>query len=276
MRIRIAHATTYRYDVAPGSVTQTLRLTPRNSDSQYVVDWRIELSEDCQLNAYEDAFGNLTHTFTAAGPFNELRVSVEGVVDTQDSHGVVAGTIERFPPSLFLRPTTLTEPDDEITALAQRCRDAAGGDGTLAVLHRLMSDLYDEMTFDTDPTHVATTAAEAYGLRRGVCQDIAHIFIAAARQIDVPARYVSGYFHRADGITDQEAGHAWTEVHVGELGWVAFDPTNGICATDAHIRVAIGLDYLGAAPIRGTRYGGNGETMDVAVAVEQSRRQFQN
>jgi transglutaminase-like putative cysteine protease len=139
-----------------------------------------------------------------------------------------------------------------------------------------MATLYGEITFDTDPTHPATTAAEAYGLRRGVCQDIAHIFIAAARHLDVPARYISGYFHRADGVTDQEAGHAWAEVFVEGLGWVAFDPTNGISATDAHVRVAIGLDYLGAAPIRGMQYGGGGETMSVAVAVEQARHQFQN
>ncbi|MGE0062931.1 MAG: transglutaminase domain-containing protein [Xanthobacteraceae bacterium] len=274
MRIRIAHATTYRYASPPGSVTQTLRLTPRNFDSQYVVDWRIELSQDCQLTPHQDAFGNVTHTFTAAGPFDELRVSVEGIVDTQDTHGVVTGTIERFPASLFLRPTALTEPDAAIVALADASRDAGGG--TLAILHRLMATLYAEITFDTDPTHAATTAAEAYGLRRGVCQDIAHIFIAAARHLDVPARYVSGYFHRADGVTDQEAGHAWAEAFVEGLGWVAFDPTNGISATDAHVRVAIGLDYLGAAPIRGMHYGGGGETMDVAVAVEQARHQFQN
>lgn len=276
MRIRIAHATTYRYATPPGSVTQTLRLTPRNFDSQYVVDWRLELSQDCQLTPHEDAFGNITHTFTAAGPFDELRIGVEGIVDTQDTHGVITGTVERFPPSLFLRSTALTEPDESIATLAESSRDAASGDGPLAVLHRLMATLYDEMTFDTDPTRTTTTASEAYGLRRGVCQDIAHVFIAAARHIDIPARYVSGYFHRIDGIIDQDAGHAWTEVHIAGLGWVAFDPTNGISATDAHVRVAIGLDYLGAAPIRGTHYGGSGESMDVAVAVEQSRQQFQN
>ena len=251
MRIRIAHATTYRYTAPPGSVTQTLRLTPRNFDSQYVVDWRIELSQDCQLTPHQDAFGNVTHTFTAVGPFDELRIGVEGLVDTQDTHGVVTGTVERFPPSLFLRTTSLTEPDDAIVALAEASR-SAGGD-TLAVLHRLMATLYGDIT-----------------------QLALHRHAAAARHLDVPARYVSGYFHRADGVTEQEAGHAWAEVFVEGLGWVAFDPTNGISATDAHVRVAIGLDYLGAAPIRGMQYGGGGETMNVAVAVEQARHQFQN
>ena len=119
------------------------------------------------------------------------------------------------------------------------------------------------MTFDTDPTHTATTAAEAFVLRRGVCQDVTHIFIAAARAAGIPARYVGGHFFRADGVTVQEAGHAWAEAHVDGLGWVGFDPTNGISPADAHVRVAVGLDYLGAAPVRGTRYGGLGEVMRV-------------
>jgi transglutaminase-like putative cysteine protease len=113
-------------------------------------------------------------------------------------------------------------------------------------------------------------------LRRGVCQDIAHIFLSAARHLRIPARYVSGYFHRIDGVTEQDAGHAWVEAYIENFGWVAFDPTNGICTADAHIRVAIGLDYLGAAPVRGARYGGSGETLHVAVAVEQARQQIQH
>jgi transglutaminase-like putative cysteine protease len=132
------------------------------------------------------------------------------------------------------------------------------------------------MTFDTDPTQTTTTAAEAFKLRRGVCQDITHVFIAAARQIGIPARYIGGHFYRADGVIAQDAGHAWAEAYVEKLGWVGFDPTNGISATDAHVRVAAGLDYLGAAPVRGTRYGGSGETLKVAVHVDQARQQTQS
>ena len=105
MRIRISHATTYHYDAPPTAVTQMLRLTPRNHDSQYVVNWRIDLSEDCELHQHEDAFGNFTHSFTADGPFKQLSVAVDGEVDTQDTNGVVTGAVERFPPALFLRET---------------------------------------------------------------------------------------------------------------------------------------------------------------------------
>jgi transglutaminase-like putative cysteine protease len=277
MRIRISHATTYRYDTPPNGVTQLLRLTPRNHEGQYVVDWRIDLSVDCQLHQHEDAFGNITHSFTAEGPFRELSVAVDGDVETQDTNGLVQGAIERFPPALFLRETELTQPDAAIVEFAETTRGSAGaGTDRLTLLHALLRALNREITFDTSPTQTATTAAEAFKLRRGVCQDLTHIFIAAARQLGIPARYIGGHFHRADGVTAQEAGHAWAEAYVENLGWVGFDPTNGISTTDAHVRVAMGLDYLGAAPVRGTRYGGGGETLQVAVQVEQARQQAQS
>jgi transglutaminase-like putative cysteine protease len=277
MRIRISHATTYHYDTPPTGVTQIMRLTPRNHDGQYVVDWRIDLSQDCLMHQHEDAFGNITHSFTAEGPFNELSVTVDGEVETQDMHGLVNGAIERFPPALFLRETELTQADAAIAEFAESTRAGAGQSvDTLALLHKLLNGLNHEITFDTDPTHTATTAAEAFTLRRGVCQDLTHIFIAAARQLGIPARYIGGHFYRADGVTAQDAGHAWAEAHVENLGWVGFDPTNGISTTDAHVRVAMGLDYLGAAPVRGTRYGGSGEILKVAVYVDQARQQAQN
>ncbi len=275
MRLRISHATTYRYDTPPGSVIQLLRKTPRNHDGQYVLHWRLDLSQDCQLHQHEDAFGNITHSFTAEGPFDELTVSVEGEVDTADTQGLVTGAVERFPPQLYLRETALTEADAAIADFAETAR-AANGKDTLTLLHALLTALNSEIAFDTDPTQAATTAAEAFSLRRGVCQDLTHIFIAAARRLGIPARYIGGHFHRADGVTAQEAGHAWAEAYVEDLGWVGFDPTNGICATDAHVRVAVGLDYLGAAPVRGTRRGGSGEHLKVAVHVGQAQRQSQS
>ncbi len=274
MRIRISHATTYRYDTPPTAVTQMLRLTPRNHDGQYVAAWRIDLSQDCELHQHEDAFGNYTHSFTAEGPFSTLSVAVDGEVDTQDTNGVITGTVEPFPPALFLRETSLTEPDSAIVEFAEAIRASASED-ILSLLHELLREVHSEVAYDTDQTHAATSAAEAFKLRRGVCQDLTHIFVAAARQLGVPARYVSGHFYRADGVTAQEASHAWAEAYVEKLGWVGFDPANKICATEAHVRVAVGLDYLSAAPVRGTRFGGGGETMTVAVQVAQARQQSQ-
>ena len=195
---------------------------------------------------------------------------VEGEVETRDTQGIVRGAVERFPPSLYLRETALTSPDRDDRRIRRRepRRRPTATCSTCCTL--CSSALHDEIIYDTDPTHAATTAAEAFALKRGVCQDLTHIFIAAARSLGIPARYVGGYFHRDDGVGEQDAGHAWAEAFVPELGWVAFDAANGICATDAHVRVAVGLDYLGAAPVRGTRYGGAGEALAVKVRVDQA------
>ena len=275
MRIRISHLTSYAYGTPANSVIQMLRLTPRNHDGQYVARWRIDVSTDCRLDPHEDAFGNLTHAFSTEGPFSELVVTVEGEVETRDTQGIMRGTVERFPPSLYLRTTALTTPDAGIAAFAAASRDATDGN-VLNLLHHMLERLHDDVAYDTDPTHAATTAAEAFALKRGVCQDLTHIFIAAARSLAIPARYVGGYFHRDDGVDEQDAGHASAEAFVPGLGWVAFDAANGLCATDAHVRVAVGLDYLGAAPLRGTRYGGGGEVMSVKVRVDQASQQTQN
>jgi transglutaminase-like putative cysteine protease len=275
MRIHVSHETIYRYDQPARGVIQTLRLTPRNHDGQYVVNWRIDVSENCQLAQHEDAFGNIIHVFTAEGPFEELRVLVEGEAETQDTQGVVRGAVERFPPSLYLRETSLTRLDPAIADFAREARRTAGDD-VLKTMHALLERLRRDLTFDTNPTHAQTTAAEAFALKRGVCQDWSHIFIAAARSLAIPARYIGGHFRRADGVANQEAGHAWAEAFVPDLGWVAFDPANGISTTDAHLRVAVGLDYLGAAPVRGARNGGGNEALEVAIRVDQGARQTQS
>ena len=274
MRIRIEHETVYRYDTPATRAIQILRVHPRNHDGQYVVRWRVEVSEDCRVEPREDAFGNLTHTFTVDGPITELAVRVAGEVETQDTQGMVRGTREKFPPSFYLRQTDLTAPDASIVEWA----DEIGGGGSrppLDTLHAMQSHIYSNFKFDVDATATSTTASQAFAKKHGVCQDYAHIFCSAARHLKIPARYVGGYFLRADGIVDTDSGHAWAEAYVPALGWIAFDPANGICATEAHIRVASGLDYLGAAPVRGTRYGGVGEALAVKVTVDQAGRQSQ-
>lgn len=274
MRIFVSHITSYLYDRPPNSVIQLLRLTPRHHEGQYVVRWRIDVSQDCRLDRREDAFGNIMNAFTLRGPVDGVSVHVEGEVETQDTAGLVRGAIERFPPGLFLRETPLTAPDAAIRGFAAEV--ASREAHPLDRMHRLLSELHRAITFDNDPTHVHTTAAQAFALRRGVCQDLAHVFIAAARCMGVPARYVSGHLHRADGAVEQQAGHAWAEAFLPELGWVGFDPANEVCPAEAHVRVAAGLDYLSAAPVRGARYGGDQERLAVNVRVSQGQVQSQS
>lgn len=271
MRLLIHHETAYRYGVPANRAIQILRLTPRGHNGQYVVNWRIDIDHDCRLDASTDPYGNIIHTFSVEGPLDSLTMIAEGMVETQDTDGIISGEIERAPTGVFLRDTDLTRSDPAIRTLA----DAAateGGDNRIDTLHAIMNRVRDRLEFVTDVTDSGTSAIESFKHGHGVCQDFAHVFIAAARHLGIPARYVSGYLLHQEQLDGQSAGHAWAEALVDDLGWVAFDPTNGIAATDAYVRVAVGLDYLSAAPIRGTRYGGADETMSVRILVNESTR----
>jgi len=298
MRICVAHETVYRYDTPSSGVIQTLRMTPRNHNGQYVVNWRIDVSADCRLDPHEDAFGNITHAFSAGGPISELRLFVEGEVETQNTGGVVRGAVERFPPSLFLRETALSHADETLSAYAAQFGCPVATD-RLSALHNLLERIHNDIAVDVEPATTGITAAETFANQRGTCQGLTHVFITIARMLGVPARYVSGYLHRPDGVAvqhggqaeaggdaqdsnhdrggnhGQDGGHAWAEAHVPDLGWVGFDPVNGLCVTDRYIRVAIGLDSLGAARVRGAFYGGGRETAAVSLQVSQASWQTQ-
>lgn len=263
MRIRIVHTTSYAYDRPARAILQTLRLTPRSHEGQHVVAWRIETDGDVRLRPEEDAFGNLTHLLQAERTTRALALQVTGEVETTDTAGVIRGACEPLPLAAYLRDTDLTAHDPEIRAFA---RDAAGSGDRLGQLHGLLAAVFAEVAFETGATDAFTSARDAFRQRRGVCQDMAHIFIAGARSLGAPARYVSGHLARRDQV-DQEAAHAWAEAHVEGLGWVGFDPANGVCPSDAYVRTAIGLDYLGAAPVRGAVYGGGRESMTVRLSV---------
>ena len=284
MRLRILHETTYRYASPASRAIQILRLTPRGHDGQFVVNWRIDIDRDCRLHASADPFGNRVHSFTVEGPLDGLIITAEGEVETQDMNGVVRDQVERVPAVVFLRETPLTVADEGIRAFAEGTAAAAGRD-SLDVFHALMLGIRDRMRFDVNATDTGTSAIEAFAHRHGVCQDFAHVFIAAARHLGYPARYVGGYLYQPalsqqqsqgagqqqmQTTAAQDAGHAWAEALVDDLGWVGFDPANGISPTDAYVRVAVGLDYLGAAPVRGTRYGGGGESLSVKVVVHDA------
>lgn len=270
MRILIRHETSYAYASPARSALQLLRLTPRSCDGQFVRRWRVEVDVDARLDRSEDAYGNITHLIFIEGPIKHLRISAEGDVHTRDTGGIVSGALEKLPQSFFLRDTSLTHATEPLRRFAREHLAAEGGD-LLAALHAINSALHRDMTFDVGVTTSTTAAGDAFARREGVCQDFAHILIAAARSVGAPARYVSGYFMRTDR-SDQEAGHAWAEVHVEGLGWVGFDPAHGMCTTDQHVRVAIGADYCDAAPVRGAQVGGQDERLGVNIDVQQGQQ----
>ncbi|WP_375454956.1 transglutaminase N-terminal domain-containing protein [uncultured Methylobacterium sp.] len=270
MRIRVVHETLYSYEQPARGLIQVLRMTPRDHDGQYVRRWRIEPSVDGRLTEREDGFGNIVHWFTPDRAADALVIRVTGEVDTHETHGIVRGAVERLPDPFYLRESALAAASPEIRAFAEGIA-AADDPAPLPCLHRLMAAVHDHVAFTPGPASAAVPAPKAFAAGSGVCQDLAHVFIAAARHIAIPARYVSGYFRSEAAAGEQETPHGWAEALVPDLGWVGFDPATGEATTEAYIRIASGLDYLGAAPIRGSRTGGGTETLDVRLRVEQAQ-----
>jgi len=268
MQLNVHYATTYHYAEPTRRVIQLLKVTPHSFAGQTVLDWRIDMDCDAQLREGRDGYGNVTHMLYVNKPIEALTIAVAGRVLTEDKAGVVHGLPHDLPPPVFLRETALTAAGPALADLAQK---VGGKDSPLDQLHRLAALLHDGMRFDTEATAVETAAEQAAAEGHGVCQDFAHMFIGVARQLGIPARYISGHLYRRDGAIDQPAAHAWAEGYVEHLGWTAFDPVNGISADDAYLRVACGLDYRDAAPVAGARSGGGDETMTVEVRVGRTQ-----
>lgn len=272
MRLTVKHVTRYRYDRPLAHTVQQLRLTPPTLAGQSVLSWRIDVPGYDGAARYIDAFGNPVDVISHREAMTELTITVEGVVETEDRAGVIGHPRSPTPDNVFLRFTPLTRANPAIRRLAAVAeRDGAQ---SVAGFHDLMQAIRDKVAYRTGVTEVHTAAVDALSAGEGVCQDHAHIFIAAARAIGVPARYVSGYM-LLEGGQDSEAHHAWAEVLLPTLGWVGFDVSNGMCPTDRYIRLTCGLDSRSAAPIRGIRIGGSDENMDVEVAVSQESQQSQ-
>ena len=263
MRLAITHETVYRFDRPAARAIQTLRLTPRNTEAQLVDTWRIDVSQDCHLAPVEDAFGNLTHTFSLDGPIDELVIVASGEVVTEDTSGVLHATRDRLPLMAFRRETERTRIEPAVRALAAEVFDAAGGD-PLTTLHALMRRL--AATIEVDAEAAVTLPHDLLETRKGRVDDVTHLFAALARSLDIPTRFAAGWLARG-------VAHSWIEAHLGpSLGWVGFDAVENSCPTDGWIRRAIGLDALDTAAVRGVRTHLGAETEVTRIVVQEISR----
>jgi transglutaminase-like putative cysteine protease len=261
MRLSIDHRTTYRFTAPQDRLVQRLRMTPENTHDQTVASWHIAVDCDARMRRHRDGFGNCTTMLYCEGPLDRIEITVAGEVVTSHSDGVLHGTHEPLPPALFLRATPLTEPDATIADFAREQAD----DRTIRTLHRLNRAVRDRRRIDRGRPAAGRTAAAAFGADIATPRDLAHIFIAAARSLGIPARYVGGY---CDLEGDHRpTPHGWADAHVEGLGWVGFDPTLGVSPEEHHVRVAVGLDATGAAPVSGSRLGEGDERLEVEVTV---------
>jgi hypothetical protein len=227
MRITVDHRARYTFDAAQPRLVLMLRLNPQDGHDQTVCNWHVGVDCDARMRETRDGFGNRVTMLYAPGPIDAVEVHVTGEVLTADGNGIVGGAWEPLPPVLFQRASPLALAAPAILELAAGLAEH----DAIERLHLLNLGVRDR-------------AAETRS-----AGDLAHDLIAAARSLGVPARYIAG-FRAAEGRTQP---HAWAEAHVDGLGWIALDPSRGVCADDSYVRVAVGLDAATAAPIAGPR-----------------------
>lgn len=266
MRLAVRHTTVYTFAEPAIHGLQRLRLTPKSTQGQRVLDWCMGYENAREELAYEDQHHNTVTLISVVEAARQVTIECGGTVETEDMAGIIGHHSGHLPLWSFMGKTPLTRPGPKLRALLRELGSI--GEDRLDWLHRLSASVRSGVAYRTGETGVGTTAEQALEQGSGVCQDHAHVFIAAARMAEIPARYVSGYLMMNDRV-EQDATHAWAEAHVEGLGWVGFDIANGISPDRRYVRVATGRDYRDAAPVTGISLGGRQAGMQVQVAVAQ-------
>jgi transglutaminase-like putative cysteine protease len=266
--LHVRHETVYTYAEVVRYTIQALRLTPRREARQRVVSWSIQAPG--RRIEQIDAHGNIVHYLTVESPHRELRLLVTGVVETDETIGQPNSDALQLSPLAYRTASSLTAAD---AALAQFAAAAfAGSDDLRERLLRGAQAVAAAVAYRPGSTQVSDTAIAVLQRREGVCQDQAHVFIACCRALGLSARYVSGYLHT--GAEGGVASHAWAEVWLDSPGhWHGIDISHGRPVAGQHCRLAVGRDYLDAAPVRGMRRGGGQERMQVSVLVSSAPQQ---
>jgi transglutaminase-like putative cysteine protease len=264
MKLKIRHTTRYVFDSPVSYGLQQVRLTPKASPFQNILTWNTTVTGGQKEVSYDDHYNNHVDLISFDRDAVEVTLISEGEVEMIESNGMLGKHHGAAPLWLYQTSTELTKAGKGARGLIQKVE----GDTALERLHTLSKVIHANVVYEVGSSLPTGTAEEALNAGKGVCQDHSHIFLACAREMGFPARYVSGYLMMDDRV-DQEATHAWAEAHIPDLGWVGFDVSNAISPDVRYVRVATGLDYAGAAPVTGTRYGGSGEHLSVQIEVAQ-------
>jgi transglutaminase-like putative cysteine protease len=265
MLLTIKHVTEYTYNTPVEFALQQVKLHPINSSVQMVKDWQVDIDGGKFETSYSDHYGNHVDLVSAHRGTQKLSIMASGQIETRDAAGVFGRIYGCAPLWHFAQNTVLTNAGARVTEMA---RAISAAKDPLDGLHDLSAAILEAVPYCSGHTDAKTTAEAAIGIGKGVCQDHANIFASAARVAGLPARYVSGYLMMNDRV-DQDASHAWAEVHVDDLGWVGFDVSNGVSPDERYVRIAVGRDAHDAAPIYGLRGGAGDEKLIVSLQVQQ-------
>ncbi|WP_321810544.1 MULTISPECIES: transglutaminase family protein [unclassified Burkholderia] len=268
MHIGITHTLRYTVDEPLQLALQRLRLRPSSNPGQTVGYWEL-LANDMQPElSYIDGFGNHVDLVCRPNDRNEIVIVSRGEVKTHNKDGVIGTADDRTNPWLFLRESPLTRPGDSLMELASALKSTQN---RLLQLHELMDIVHDRLAPGPENCDDATDAEAAWISSHGTCRDHAHVFIAVARRLGIPARFTSGYLiGDDDGI--RAVDHAWAEVYVDHLGWIGFDPANNLCPDQHYVKLATGIDACGAAPVTCIQSNSGAETLTAEIAVTLSAR----
>lgn len=288
LKLRIVHKTEYRY-TEPVSVSHHIaHLVPRNSGTQSSVSRELSITPEPSLRRERvDAFGNRCVYFAVQEPHTHLVVTSRALVDVLPAEPKLPFAGQAWN-QVRDRLATDGRPDilsaygfvfespyvPTSVALAQYARPSFAEDRPLLLaVADLTRRINQDFVYDPTSTTVATPVAEVLRLRRGVCQDFAHLQIACLRSLGLAARYVSGYLLTRPPpgrprLVGADASHAWLSVFVPEFGWVDFDPTNNVVPGGEHVQLAVGRDFGDVAPVRGVILGGGQHKVIVSVDVE--------
>lgn len=270
IQIEVRHVTRFAFSRRARYSIHDARLMPRPGAGQRLRSWSILMPG--RRVEWKDGYGNAVVTCSVTTPHDEVSIEARGVYEyTEGETWLSFADPEPLPLTFWLRNQGLARHGAEIAAFVAAFRPrAADAKERVPLLHDLLRHIREAVVYRTGASDVTTTAADALARREGVCQDHAHLFIACARSLGIPARYVSGYLRTDGDSVLSAASHAWAEAFVPDLGWAGFDPANGISPTGDYLKLAVGLDYRDAAPVTGRRLGsGEAAAMTVEVAVRR-------
>jgi len=287
MIFEVSHKTVYRYTARVAQSHHLLHLAPRPHPRQRVIRHDLLIAPNPVLRTdFTDYFGNPASAIAIENSHSELRIQSRGLIEVSapapadlsasppwervarcvsPSHGPYDLEVVQY-----LSPSHHTTTSRDLLAYVQPSFPPSRP--VLDCAMDLTTRIYREFTYDSEATNVATTIAEILKIRRGVCQDFAHLLIAGMRVMGLPARYVSGYLLTRpppgkEKLVGADASHAWVSVWAPDAGWVDFDPTNDLIPRDEHITIAYGRDFQDVSPVTGVLLGGGSHKIDVAVDV---------
>jgi transglutaminase-like putative cysteine protease len=268
MKLEVVHTTRYKYSGPIAETVMEVRLRPMDGNGQRCLKFDLDVSAGIKPRDYRDGYGNSVHYFNLVRPHTRLSITSTSVVETGLDLDADAGE-ELVHDFLRFRSPVKDVPGVRELAGRHPISDPASGPSVEQALDELTLTISREFAYDRAVTNVYSAVDEVLELRAGVCQDFAHLVIAAARAMGVPARYVSGYIHTPGGRGSASASHAWAEAWVPGRGWVGYDATHPVRTSENHVRLAVGRDYSDAAPTRGIYVGSATGTMEVRVRTRE-------